>query len=172
MKAVTINCEFSLPHLIILNVEYVTNLKEFSIFSFIDEELTEICNNRLGIISIHVYSLCVCLLLSLARGGHIYTCCTDTHDRDQSEIKQSRHLFALLKSRSRWILSFDSTHSWQSRIKVLLVVQLRSKNGPDQILIPVVGVSTACRYICARDHPLSGHIPHAKCVCGYFVTML
>ena len=23
------------------------------------------------------------------RGGHIYTCCTDTRDRDQSEIKRS-----------------------------------------------------------------------------------
>ena len=25
----------------------------------------------------------------MTRGGHIYTCCTDTRDRDQSEIKRS-----------------------------------------------------------------------------------
>ena len=25
----------------------------------------------------------------VTRGGHIYTCCTDTRDRDQSEIKRS-----------------------------------------------------------------------------------
>ena len=31
---------------------------------------------------------------------------------------------------------------WQSRVKAHLVVQSRPKNGPDQILIPVTGVST------------------------------
>ena len=25
----------------------------------------------------------------ITRGGHVYTCCTDTRDRDQSEIKRS-----------------------------------------------------------------------------------
>ena len=25
----------------------------------------------------------------ISRGGHVYTCCTDTRDRDQSKIKRS-----------------------------------------------------------------------------------
>ena len=29
------------------------------------------------------------LAIILSRGGHTYTCCTDTRDWDQSEIKQS-----------------------------------------------------------------------------------
>ena len=50
-------------------------------------------------------------------------------------IKRSRYLFALLKSRSRWVLSFDSTHTpptpcWQSRVEALRL----SDQGPDQIL--------------------------------------
>ena len=98
-----------------------------------------------------------------ARGGHIlyYTCCTDTHDWDQSEIKRSsceirndqviKTSVFCAQSRSRWVLSFDSTHTpptfgWQSRVKALLAVrdqQSRSKNGPNQILIVVTGVSMA-----------------------------
>ena len=58
------------------------------------------------------------------RGGHIilyYTCCTDTHDWDQSEIKRSsceigndqviKMSVLCAQSRSRWVLSFDSTHT-------------------------------------------------------------
>ena len=49
-------------------------------------------------------------------------------------IKRSRCSFALLKSRSRWVLSFDSTHTpptpgWQSRVDALLAVR-SSDQGP------------------------------------------
>ena len=72
-----------------------------------------------------------------ASGGHIYICCTDTRDWDQSEIKLSSYKIGdnqaikmsvcTAQSRSRWVLSFDSTHTpptsvWQSRVKDLLAV--------------------------------------------------
>ena len=54
-------------------------------------------------------------------------------------VKRSRRPFALLKSRSRWVLSFDSTHTlptpnWQSRVKALLAMG-SSDHGPKMALI-------------------------------------
>ena len=47
------------------------------------------------------------VLLSIStRGGRIYTCCTDTRDRDQSEIKRS----SCKIGDDKLVLSFDATH--------------------------------------------------------------
>ena len=76
-------------------------------------------------------------------------------------IKQSRRPFTLLKSRSRRLLSFDSTHNLPtpvgnqgSKLFSGVIRRSRYKNGPDEILIPVVGVSTP-GLLC--DHPLIVH---------------
>jgi hypothetical protein len=100
-----------------------------------------------------------------SRSGHIYTCSTDTHNRDQSEIKRSSCEIGhdqVIKT---------SVYAAEINIKMGLVPRLhlypahprlaikgqgsfsgtikrsRSKNGPDQILIPVAGVSTAGIYV-------------------------
>ena len=97
----------------------------------------------------------------MPRGGHIYTCSTDTRDRDQSEIKRSSYKIGDDQAIKAFICTaqikvkmgpiFDSTHprlaingqgSFSGAIK-----RSRSKNGPDQILIPVTGVSTAGIYV-------------------------
>ena len=75
-------------------------------------------------------------------------------------IKRSRCLFCTAQSRSRWVLSFDSTHT-QLTIKGQgsfsgAIKWSRSKNGPDQILIPDAGVSTAGIYVttpCVAHQP-------------------
>ena len=96
------------------------------------------------------------VLLSISiRGGRIYTCCTDTRDRDQSDIKRSSCKIGddqdvrLIKVKMGPILRLHPrpTHH-QLAIKDQgpfsgAIKRSRSKNGPDQILIPVVGVSTA-----------------------------
>ena len=79
-----------------------------------------------------------------ARGGHIYTCCTDTRDRDQSEIKRSSYKIGDDQAIKTSICTaqikvkmgpvFDSTHApptpgWQSTVKALLAVP-SSDQGP------------------------------------------
>ena len=83
-------------------------------------------------------------------------------------IKRSRRPFTLLKSRSRRLLSFDSTHTsltpignQGSKLFSGAIKRLRSKNGPDEILIPVVGVSTP-GLLC--DHPLIVHCREKVCI--------
>ena len=100
-----------------------------------------------------------------SRGGHMYTSCTDTRDRDQSEIKRSSSKIGddqAIKT---------SAHATRSRSRGGFVLGLRpypthprlaikgqgsfnptikrstSKNRPDQVLIPVTGVSTAGMYV-------------------------
>ena len=100
---------------------------------------------------------------TVTRGGHIYTCCTDTRDRDQSEIKRSSCKIgddqaikmsictAQIKVKMGPVLRLHP-HPTHPRLAIKdqgsfsgAIKRSRSKNGPDQILIPVAGVSTAGR---------------------------
>ena len=70
-------------------------------------------------------------------------------------IKRSRRPFALLKSRSRWVSSFDSTHTpptpvWQSRVK-RCDQAIKVQKWPRSNFDPGRGCQYS-RYIC--DHPL------------------
>ena len=82
--------------------------------------------------------VCVYLCVCVCQGVVTYTCCTDTCDRDQSEIKRSSYKIGDDQAIKMSICTaqikvkmgpvFDSTHApptpcWQSTVKALLAVR-------------------------------------------------